>query len=197
MKRAFWASMGILLATGMIACGGDGAVDTEGAGGGSISKGDLDEGKADSSLGARVCKEAGLPADCDVCEVRGYYGDGECDTFCSSWDPDCGNACDRALKILDECAQGDPWDELSSAPACLAAHSLLEDTKTCCDEDPHNEEGICYYLWGACKDLNWLHANACEESGLVGCASFPDAYEPVMEMCCERYASDITFVCTD
>lgn len=45
-------------------------------------------GKADAV--ARLCEDAGLPDDCDICDVRGWYGDGECDDFCSAPDPDCG-----------------------------------------------------------------------------------------------------------
>lgn len=45
--------------------------------------------KSDSSLEERVCREAGEPSGCDVCEVQGWYNDNNCDTFCAQPDPDC------------------------------------------------------------------------------------------------------------
>lgn len=48
------------------------------------------DGKADAV--SRLCADAGEPADCDICDVRSWYGDGECDEFCTSPDPDCGTA---------------------------------------------------------------------------------------------------------
>ena len=45
------------------------------------------EGKADAV--DRLCADAGQPAGCDICVHRDWYGDGECDDFCSSPDPDC------------------------------------------------------------------------------------------------------------
>ncbi|MBW2460307.1 MAG: hypothetical protein JRH11_01590 [Deltaproteobacteria bacterium] len=47
-------------------------------------------GKADAV--SRLCADAGEPADCDICDVRSWYDDGECDEFCASPDPDCGTA---------------------------------------------------------------------------------------------------------
>jgi len=37
----------------------------------------------------RLCRDAGAPDGCDICAVRGWYGDGECDEFCSGDDLDC------------------------------------------------------------------------------------------------------------
>ena len=56
----------------------------------SISKASLAmDGKADSSAVAALCKLLyGEP--CDLCERQGWYGDGQCDTFCQAPDPDCG-----------------------------------------------------------------------------------------------------------
>jgi len=44
-------------------------------------------GKADAVT--RLCQDAGEPDDCDICDVRGWYGDGECDEFCRTADSDC------------------------------------------------------------------------------------------------------------
>ena len=52
----------------------------------------------------RLCKDAGLPADCDICQVRDWYDDGECDDFCKTPDPDCeppDNTCSYDI----------PWDK--------------------------------------------------------------------------------------
>lgn len=49
--------------------------------------------KADTDLQRRVCRALGYPADCDVCSLAGWYGDGECDTFCNKPDSDCGTRC--------------------------------------------------------------------------------------------------------
>ena len=48
-------------------------------------------GKADSanSANAKICKALGKRRNCDVCALKGWYGDGECDTFCKNPDPDC------------------------------------------------------------------------------------------------------------
>jgi hypothetical protein len=47
-----------------------------------------------------LCLKLDEPADCDICEVSGWYGDGECDNFCPQHDiDDCGppveDNCDR------------------------------------------------------------------------------------------------------
>ena len=46
-------------------------------------------GKAD--MGPKLCQLLGAPIDCDVCDIAGWYGDGECDEyeFCGQPDPDC------------------------------------------------------------------------------------------------------------
>jgi hypothetical protein len=46
-------------------------------------------GKSDADT-SEVCRRVGQPADCDICEEMGWYGDGTCDSFCKNPDPDCG-----------------------------------------------------------------------------------------------------------
>ncbi len=46
-------------------------------------------GKADSDAVRALCRDAGAPTNCDICGVRGWYNDGECDEFCGGTDPDC------------------------------------------------------------------------------------------------------------
>lgn len=57
-----------------------------------IDKADAVGVKADSSLERRLCRAVGFPGDCDICYEAGWYGDGECDTFCQSADSDCVDA---------------------------------------------------------------------------------------------------------
>jgi hypothetical protein len=45
------------------------------------------DGKQDAT--EKLCKQAGEPENCDICEVQGWYGDGECDDFCPEADADC------------------------------------------------------------------------------------------------------------
>src|SRR5262245_43459932 len=54
-----------------------------------VSKPELVDGKADTSVNAKLCAELGQAGDCDVCALAGWLGDGECDTFCQTLDPDC------------------------------------------------------------------------------------------------------------
>ena len=49
------------------------------------------DGSADAY--GRLCRDQGLPDDCDICAVRSWYGDGECDDFCPEPDPDCEDVC--------------------------------------------------------------------------------------------------------
>ncbi len=85
------ASLGLTALFLLAGCAADGA------GGPSTGNGDktalFQGGKFDSSLEARVCREAGLPEGCDVCDAKGYYGDGECDSFCQQPDSDCSETC--------------------------------------------------------------------------------------------------------
>ncbi len=50
-------------------------------------------GKADSN--ERMCELIGEPPDCDICDLQGWLGDGECDVFCDSPDPDCAASGDE------------------------------------------------------------------------------------------------------
>ncbi len=68
--------------------------DLAGYGGGSDAG--YDYGGSDSGAGAHDAGpgwvDSGHPDygyECDVCDIYGWYGDGECDDFCSSPDPDC------------------------------------------------------------------------------------------------------------
>lgn len=69
-----------------------------GTDGGLPDSGKPDDGKEDSV--GRLCRDAGQPADCDICLIREWYGDGECDDFCTTPDPDCN------VVVEPECS----WD---------------------------------------------------------------------------------------
>jgi hypothetical protein len=86
-RPLFCALSAIVFLAGCSADGGGGEGDAP-------SKDSLfRSGKFDDSLEDRVCRSAGLPEGCDVCEAGAYYGDGECDTFCPSPDSDCEGTC--------------------------------------------------------------------------------------------------------
>jgi hypothetical protein len=53
-----------------------------------VSKADAEEGKADGFTDL-LCYLIGADVPCDLCEELDWYGDGECDEFCDSLDPDC------------------------------------------------------------------------------------------------------------
>jgi hypothetical protein len=62
------------------------------------------DGKADGPSQAKMCEAMGEPANCDICEVAGWYGDTECDKFCSKFDPDCGPSADPDWCFSDKVA---------------------------------------------------------------------------------------------
>ncbi len=95
--------------------------------------------KADSSAGARLCREQGLPVDCDICGVFEYYSDGECDTFCGTPDPDCASPSLFAATVEQViCGEIDPYEV---GDACVVYASTYE--------------GVRY---GFVTDLGWEHS---------------------------------------
>ncbi|TNF22412.1 MAG: hypothetical protein EP329_28620 [Deltaproteobacteria bacterium] len=93
MRRAI-----VLLSTSLLliaACGSD----APGDGAPTKAEAAVSAGKSDSGR--------------DLCEVYGWYGDGECDTFCVSPDPDCGAATDPLARWSASCRLGDAgWLDL-------------------------------------------------------------------------------------
>lgn len=73
-----------------------------------ISKQDLavSLAKGDNTPGARLCQSLGLPANCDYCQVMGWYTDGVCDTFCPNADPQCTIATDATLIVRSQSMRG-------------------------------------------------------------------------------------------
>ncbi|MFT7582923.1 MAG: hypothetical protein ACI9MR_004609 [Myxococcota bacterium] len=74
------------------------------------------DGKSDAA--GELCEIAGLPADCEICAELGWYGDGACDTFCGSPDPDCAtfgpHTCSSAKRsVLSALADSDDLKRLS------------------------------------------------------------------------------------
>jgi len=67
---------GLPLAASLLACGGAQPTAPMDAPSKDQVARDAVEGKSDFSL--------------DWCQAKGWYGDGECDTFCDQPDPDCG-----------------------------------------------------------------------------------------------------------
>jgi hypothetical protein len=90
---------------------------------------------------ARLCEDIGEPADCDICELRDWIGDGVCDDFCLTHDPDCGRATNPACasKELDEwifeCFELNNDIPIEEAQEFCAESSLegplLEDVESC------------------------------------------------------------------
>jgi len=74
MNRAFLLSS---VAVSLVACAADPIATSS-----SVDK--PNNGKEDSI--SRLCEELGEPATCDPCDAAGWYGDGECDTFCATPD---------------------------------------------------------------------------------------------------------------
>lgn len=118
---------------------------TEGMSEPEFDKGAFRTGKADDSVHARVCRAHGQPADCDVCLVASWYGDGECDTFCERPDPDCGlSPSELDAGVIDD---GGPSSEAcgSTAELCTTRGAecdplVVTDT---CGESRRIECGTC------------------------------------------------------
>lgn len=62
------------------------------------------DAKSDSA--SKVCVALGEPETCDPCELAGWYGDNECDTFCTNPDPDCGASDVAAFLARPDLATG-------------------------------------------------------------------------------------------
>ena len=76
-----------------------------------ISKSDIALGKADG-ITDRFCNEIGAGPGCDLCEELDFYGDGECDGFCNSPDPDCPalfNSWEDAAYVMKSAIEGELW----------------------------------------------------------------------------------------
>ena len=54
-----------------------------------IDKAKVAQAKADGFGFFSICYELDEPADCDLCEIYDWYGDGYCDLFCILADSDC------------------------------------------------------------------------------------------------------------
>ncbi len=83
--------LALLFTVSLLGCGGGGDGGLDG-----VSKADF-TGKFDDAVAARLCTQAGQPADCDICALQAWYGDGVCDTFCPSPDTDCAVVVDGGL----------------------------------------------------------------------------------------------------
>jgi len=127
------------------------------------------DGKADSTAVARMCKEMGAPPDCDICERKGWYSDGECDTFCSSPDPDCQQPQELNCNDLDIefeiCLER--WGYVSKhCIEGLAYDDLLDQAKACC---PDSSLNMCEHLLESdCIGLNNVFGDCVAEEDPSG-----------------------------
>lgn len=74
---------------------------------------------------SRMCEDIGEDPDCDICEFYGWYGDGECDGFCSTSDVDCA-----ADAMVDDAAFDSinvPDDTGVEIPDALNADAYAQD----------------------------------------------------------------------
>jgi hypothetical protein len=105
--------------------------------GGELSKDDVGEAaeKGDTSAVEKLCRELGLAPGCDLCDARGWYDDGVCDSFCAEPDPDCPAtaSCDTVFADIDLCA-----DEESTLDQCLpeVGSDAHDATSECCAAKP-------------------------------------------------------------
>ncbi|MCA9582641.1 MAG: hypothetical protein KC416_12660 [Myxococcales bacterium] len=124
--------------------------------GSTFQKSFFGSGKFDSTLEGKICADAGLPPGCDICDALGYYGDGECDTFCAQADSDCGQACVSDINcpavycITTPCPQ----------PKCIGGECRL---LTGCEAQDATGTGLCEAFFG----YAW-NGFAC--TGLSGCS---------------------------
>ncbi len=134
--------------------------------------------KADTDLQRRICRELGYPADCDVCDLAGWYGDGECDTFCNKPDSDCGTPCQTELDcpqiycITSPCPQN----------VCVNGQCVQQDSNQC------------FGAWvdqnGGCRSANdgIAPAECCSCDGAVEHAGWPS-------LCINKYDVTVDFTC--
>lgn len=121
--------------------------------------GDTDDGLTDSGKPedgkedavGRLCRDAGLPADCDICTEREWYGDGECDDFCSNPDPDCEAPVDPQCSWDNPSRVGDSTMELND-------HVTGRVTVTIDDIDILDVIQS-RQIWTACEHLEFLQGN--------------------------------------
>ncbi|PKN54847.1 MAG: hypothetical protein CVU56_24425 [Deltaproteobacteria bacterium HGW-Deltaproteobacteria-14] len=64
----------------------------------------------------------------DLCAAYGWYGDGECDTFCASPDPDCGPPVDALARWNGVCQLGADWLDLDDDLTLLSSDTLTPDS---------------------------------------------------------------------
>ena len=92
----------------------------------------------------------------DLCEARGWYGDGECDTFCPRADEDCPDTCSGEnpqgeCTSDEQCGEGQQCEIDGSPSGCscqngmwactpdLSGGSCVDATNTCSGENPQGE----------------------------------------------------------
>lgn len=147
---------------------------------GTVDKAAAYSSKADTDLQRRLCRELGEPADCDVCDLAGWYGDQECDTFCNRPDPDCGAQC----KTDKECPQ--IYCITSPCPQSVCVDGLCE--------IQHSNQ--CFGAWvdqyGTCRSANdgLAPSDCCSCEGAVERAGWPS-------VCLNKHDVTVDYACCD
>lgn len=110
--RTFGPSLASLLIT-VAACAGTAPSDVEKPTG----------GKADEV--SRLCEALGEPTGCDPCDAAGWYGDGECDTFCPTADSDCDAAPSEVAAFLAQTPLQTSWGESATGRLSFTQNSFV------------------------------------------------------------------------
>lgn len=155
------------------------------------------DGKADSSAEGKICALIGAEPTCDLCDIAGWYGDGECDTFCQQHDSDCGTYCGGWLG--DTCTADEFCDFTLDATCgyadasgtCAAkpeACTLQVDPVCGCNGETYSNTCI-----ANAAGTSVLHAGGCEDAG-VGEQCGANVCE-VGELCCPGCPGQEPFGC--
>lgn len=135
----------------------------------SISKESLQgsNGKADASAVAALCEQIyGEP--CDLCERQGWYGDGLCDAFCQSPDPDCGAG--SCVYDGDVHSDGDRFDAVDGCNTCDCEEGEVFCTELYCPPTAKScvYNGMTYEDGEGFPSVDGCNGCGCHD-GLVSC----------------------------
>jgi hypothetical protein len=199
MRKAFIALLAPFLFLGACTTSSDGAPGFDKAGLAGAG------GKADTDVQSKICLAIGEDQWCDLCGLAGWYGDGECDTFCQQHDTDCGVVCGGWLGQTCEpdefCAY--PLDATcgwadASGICTPMPEACTYDVNPVCGCDGSSYSNTCA---ANAAGTAVLHLGECEDAGVDGDGGVAEACGDNVcasgELCCAGCPGQEPFGCVD